>query len=366
MAWKKYISATILLTFLFTFLIALINYIVDPYYIFHSNFLKTNEYINERYNKIEYLKTAHNKYNSYIFGSSRASCLVNKEFEENIPNSHFYNMTMSVATLSEIGKIFKYMINNNYPIKNVVLSVDMDINLDYDFHNNDYLRYNHYLITKENPLLFYYRYLSAFSFKVMEDKIKVNFGLKEKTPHAFYDLQNSGRFFFKVQEEKIKKNPEGYIKNNPALNINMVQRDIFIKKKAFENNMKSLKEIADICKKRDINLIVLIPPHNYNTMNKMDLQAYFTLLKEIVKIHPFWNFSGYNKITMDNHNYYEATHFRPLVSKFITDRIFGKSQDKEFGEYVTKENIKEHLHKKFEEIKREEKRWFLKTSSLFN
>ncbi|NPA81272.1 MAG: hypothetical protein GXO31_01555 [Epsilonproteobacteria bacterium] len=356
MVWKRYVVGVALLTFSFIFLVAALNYVIDPYYIFHSEFLKTNEYINERYNKVEYLRKAHTKYNSYIFGSSRASCLVNEDFERYIPNSRFYNMTMSVATLSEESRILVFMIKNGYKIDNIILSVDMDINLHYDFHNNDYLRYNHYLITKENPLLFYYRYLSAFSYEVMWDKIEVNLGKREKSPHAFYDLENSGRFFFKTQEKKIAKDQKAYIKSVLDLNINKVSRVIVLKDKIFEKNMEAYKNIVSLCKKHDINLIVLIPPHNYNVMNKMDINSYLTLLKRMAEIYPFWNFSGYNRVTMDNRYFYESVHFRPIVSPWIADRIFGKG-DKDFGEYVTKDNIDNYIIKKKKEIKEAEKKW---------
>ncbi len=357
MVWRRYVLGIVFLTLFFISLVGIINYVIDPYYIFHSNFLKTNEYINERYNKIEYLKKGHIKYNSYIFGSSRASSLVNEDFEKYIPDSRFYNMTMSVATLSEEARILDYMIKNGYKIDNLILSVDMDINLHYAFHDNDYLRYNHYLITKESPFLFYYRYLTAFSYEIMWDKIEVNLGKREKSPHAFYDLENSGRFFFKVQEDKISKNPKKYIDSIAELHIDKVSRTIILKKKIFNQNMNALRKIASLCKKNHINLIVLIPPHNYNVMNKIDINSYLTLLKEMAKIHPFWNFSGYNWVTMNNFYFYESTHFRPLVSPWIAKRIFENENENGFGEYVDSKNIKSYLKKKKEEIKREEKRW---------
>ena len=91
-------------------------------------------------------------------------------------------------------------------------------------------------------------------------------------------------------------------------------------------------------------------------MNKMDINSYFTLLREMVKIHPFWNFSGYNKIAMDNHLFYEQVHFRPIVSKYITDTIFDKNSSS-YGSFVTNNNIGKHLDKLLKEIKIEEKKW---------
>ena len=57
----------------------------------------------------------------------------------------------------------------------------------------------------------------------------------------------------------------------------------------------------------------------------------------MAQILDFWDFSGYNSITVNNRNYYEASHYRP----FIADRIAKKAFTGEgtVGAMVTADNV---------------------------
>ena len=73
---------------------------------------------------------------------------------------------------------------------------------------------------------------------------------------------------------------------------------------------------------------------------------YLKYLREISNITDFYDFSGYNTITLNNCNYYEESHYRPLVGEIIASRIFNDKTvkvPKDFGILVTKENINQHL-----------------------
>ncbi len=81
-------------------------------------------------------------------------------------------------------------------------------------------------------------------------------------------------------------------------------------------------------------------------MDGFIVDDYLRYLKEISNITDFYDFSGYNTITMNNYNYYESSHYRPLVGAIIAGRIFNDKSIKipnDFGVFVTKDNITEHL-----------------------
>ena len=71
MSSKKFLKVVLGLSFFVAILIGGVNYVVDPFNIFHTKFLKEQFQMNERFMKIEYLEENKNKYNSYMFGSSR-------------------------------------------------------------------------------------------------------------------------------------------------------------------------------------------------------------------------------------------------------------------------------------------------------
>lgn len=161
----------------------------------------------------------------------------------------------------------------------------------------------------------------------------------EEKSNADVVKETKGAWSTPQEEEKIKKNHEEYIKKQHTLNVNKINR-YRKNERSLTKNIEDLKKIADVCKKHNIKLIVAINPHNYNMMNRFDLDAYYRYLYEISKITNYWNFSGYNIVTLDNHHYYEESHFRPYIAERMMKRIFTITQeDKEFGQYITSENI---------------------------
>jgi len=61
--------------------------------------------------------------------------------EKYIPDSKFYNLTASGATLNDDLRILEYFIDRKYNVKNVYLQIDIRENMDaYKYNKNDYLR----------------------------------------------------------------------------------------------------------------------------------------------------------------------------------------------------------------------------------
>ncbi len=110
--------------------------------------------------------------------------------------------------------------------------------------------------------------------------------------------------------------------------------------------MKALTNIKKLCIKNNIKLYVFTTPHNKNMMDRYIVNDYLRYLKEISNITDFYDFSGYNTITINNYNYYEESHYRPLVGSLIAGKIFKDNTvevSEDFGVFVTKENINKHL-----------------------
>ena len=60
----------------------------------------------------------------------------------------------------------------------------------------------------------------------------------------------------------------------------------------------------------------------------------------------YYDFSGYNTVTTNDCNYYETSHYRPLVGNLIAARIFHDSTisvPDDFGKFITKNTIDNHI-----------------------
>ena len=68
--------------------------------------------------------------------------------------------------------------------------------------------------------------------------------------------------------------------------------------------------------------------------------------REIVKIIPVWDFSGYNSITSEDKNYRDSSHFYGKIGDLILNRIMGVQEEKvpdDFGIWVSERNLEAHL-----------------------
>jgi len=73
---------------------------------------------------------------------------------------------------------------------------------------------------------------------------------------------------------------------------------------------------------------------------------YFDFLRELAAVTPFYNFSGYNDVTMDSDNYMDTSHYLAEIGDLIIDCIwFGRTDEKllkqGFGFRADAENIEE-------------------------
>jgi len=341
--WLQLFSLFVLINFslLLTF-----NYLIDPFNIFHSKFLKHQFQMNERFVKVEFLEKNHHKFNGYLFGSSRIGTTLPSSVEQYIPNSKLYNFTLSSANLYDYLIHLKYFIKRQYPMNTLYLQVDIDNMMYYGQNDSDYLSKAHPYTLNESLPLYYLKYLSGFFPFNSQGKIAQNLNYEEGVNYHL----NKGTWSEETKEIELLTNCHNYVesveefhaKYNPALK--------YIKVK---ENISALKEIVSLCQKNQIQLYLFITPHNQNMMDIFYKNDYLNYLKDIANITNFHDFSGYNSITTNNCNYYETSHYRPHIGKLIAGRIFkdtNLSIPKDFGVWVTKENIDEHLENLKKEI----------------
>lgn len=335
--WIKiffFISSTLLI-----FLI-LINFVVDPFNIFNSKFLKYHFQINERFIKIEYLEKNHKHFNGYMFGSSRIGTTNPKVVEKSLSNIDIYNFTISSANLYDYLLYLKYFLKRGYPVDVLYLQLDLNDMNKYGQNNSDYLRKAHPYIYDESLFSYYKSYLLGYFPDNIEGKIKRN--INSESP-VEYSLE-TGVWSKPKNEKLVSEDCKSYQKSISSFNKKRKRNISYTKSK---QNVKALKEIVELSNTNNIKLYVFITPHNQNMMDMFKIDDYLKYIKEISEITPFYNFSGYNSVTLDNCNYYEYSHYRPHVSELISARIFNDKNvpvPPDFGTYVTSDNISTHLN----------------------
>jgi hypothetical protein len=318
----------------YLFSVALINIVVDPFYIFRTPFFRVQAQINDRYAKIEFLKKEKGRFNSYIMGSSRMLHTYPDVIGKYIPAAKFYNLATVFGTMYEHLLHVKYFIENGYPVKNLYVGLDMDFYSVAILHDYKDCRLKlHRDVLDKNPIDFYWSYVSTLQREDVKQKLRVNFGKKASFK---YEIEKDGALALEPGADNTRVFFE-----NPAS-----ADKIRIKDECLKGNLESLRELMVLCKKHHINLILFITPYRKDLMGCFVEEDYITVLRDLFKITPIWDFSGYNSVTMDNENYHDFSHYKPSVSRLIAARIFHDQTltvPKDFGIWVTEKNIDAHL-----------------------
>jgi hypothetical protein len=341
MNYKNFSVIILCVIFAYLSTIALVNIVVDPFYIFRTPFLKLQAQINDRYAKIEHLKKQKTKFNLFILGSSRTYYTHPRTLEKYIPSGKGYNLATIMANVTEHLLHVRYLIKNGHPVKTLYIGLDIDFCFGIKTHKDqDYLLKLHPDVSDTNPIDFYWSYLSIFPKGDIKRKLKANFR-KKGTPKV--------RFGEDGAVEPEAENSQIFFDNQRKL------KDT-IRDKMSRENLKVLRELVTLCKQNNINLIIFITPHHRTIIDHFLEEDYIAFLKGLSEVTSFWNFSGYNSITTDNKNYFSLSHYVPSVSRLIAARIFDdKTLDvpKDFGVWVTKDNIDAHLKNLKESFKKQ-------------
>lgn len=267
-----------------------------------------------------------NNYNSFIMGNSRSlfyqieswnKYIVGNGFHFDASNESLYGVNCKLNLLSELD------IN----IKNVLIIVDTGL-LKQVKNSEGHLFMKHPMLSKESYLIFQYKMFRGFFPSAVIAYTDLFFNGKKKYMSKYGIMDNIWKHESKTNQLKlylydhqIKSNPYLYYadkKNTfPKRDTHLTYSEPVIK----NEQVKLLKNIYATLKihKTDFK-IVISPLYDQKKINKKDLNY----LKNLFGSENIFDFSGINKITADYHNYYETSHYRPVVCDSILKIIYQK------------------------------------------
>ncbi len=358
MRHKKWFLITVTLLVAGRLLFLLLNYLVDPFGVFGTNILKHSGTDNLRVMKYKYLSRNYNKYDSYVFGSSRAGVIDPGMLRKSLNNVNYYNLCVHSANSLDYILQLNYLNGFGAKIKNVLLVIDIDLMSDYSgIRFGEYMKIGHPKTTGKNETAFYLDFASKIPILEISSKISENIAFL-RAPNYFNDME-SGVLSFPNIDNKIENNHQEFIADSKGLNSDSINRAAPWVSWS-EENIHLLKVFLKQAKAQNINLSIMTTPLNYNKMNELDYFIYAGKLYALSQLTEFWDFSGYNTITTDNLNYYDESHFRPNVANMMIARVFNYSTNDvpdDFGVYVSNKNILKHLGDLRKQFKWADEKW---------
>jgi len=121
---KKWIKKVFIITFIFSFVIIVVNYIIDPYNVTGYNILNIKYKFarDDRSEKLAHFKVLP-KFDNILIGSSRVYS-INPRVVSKILGGTTYNFGVGTATVEDHLGILKYLIKEHKVPKNIIIGVD--------------------------------------------------------------------------------------------------------------------------------------------------------------------------------------------------------------------------------------------------
>jgi hypothetical protein len=328
---KKFLCKTVLFACIIALAVIPVNVLIDPYNVFHADRIRDNGVeSNKNYVKTRYVIANPDKFDSYLFGSSRVGFLD----VEKMTGGTYYDMMYSEGLPYEHLQTLKAFISHGEIPKNVIIGVD-DIScfVDPSFHEGQLYRlaypYDGSLLDKAG---FYLRYLDTITTLQSLSTIRAYGEADESAVERYYSTGTENLNLPTAFDESANT---PYWADYYELRLDEVIADI--------------TGIKELCDEYGINLIIFTNPLHATTYTKDIEYGYLEFLRLLAQVTPYYNFSGFNDVTCNNEYYYETSHYSPAAGDLIIDTIFnGTTPDnlaaQGFGTYVTADNVDEVLN----------------------
>lgn len=313
---KKFLIKLLVFTIIILGILMPVNVIVDPYNIFHyDNPVDNGVEPNKNFIKTKYILHNKDKFDSLVFGSSRAGFID----VASIPDGKYYDMCYSEGVPAEHVNTLKVLIKGGFIPKNVLVMVD-DIScfVDPKAHENMLYRVPYPTGGPVSFLEFYTKYCDIIT---TYDSLSV---ISEHSEKGSFDPDFAERFRNSGTERLDKTSTfdgtdgnghelPGYKADYYSLRLDEVIAD--------------MRELKELCDKYDINLTVVTNPLYFKTYEVAAENGYLDFLYELADVCEYTNFSSISNVTTTYENYYETSHFTPYVSWAMVEIVYNGYQD---------------------------------------
>jgi hypothetical protein len=327
---KSFLQKSLL--FLLPFVIISITYFLfDPFKVLYDYDDYGEDYmviLNRDYVSTKMFLKKREKYNSFIFGSSRTLAYKTADWATHLgEDAAPFVFDASEETIYGIWKKVKFLDEQNAEIKNALVIVCGDVTFSRTRNSEGHIFVKNPLITKESRWDFYSQFYSAYfkkfffvpylDYKIFRTQRPYMSGYLDFREMAIDPVSND--LIITDWETLIVSNPDAYYKERQHVFYQRPSKAVHYQPQIHEKHENMLKEIKAIFDKHNTNYqIVISPLYNQIKFNERDYQT----LTSIFGAHRIHDYSGKNSITEPIINYFENSHYRYHIGRQIMNDIY--------------------------------------------
>ncbi|MDZ4713288.1 MAG: hypothetical protein SGI89_13330 [bacterium] len=295
----------------------------EDYIIFlNRDYVSTEMYINN---------SEKNKYDSFIFGSSRTIAYKTQSWKKYLDSSA--KPFLYDASAEQVDGIYlkiKFLEKTGSPIRNAIIIICRDCSFAKYDPESGHLFVKHPEISGKSYFSFYKPFIKDyFNFNFLRSYY--DYRLNHKVKNFMWGIIDPKQLVVDpVTNDLFPVNIENEIKTDSVKFFAGIASQFYhrgnnipLSEPAIsETHIEMLKEIERIFKEKNTDYKIIISPlYEQKKFAEKDMQ----ILDNIFGAEHVYDFSGVNEFTDDYHNYYEASHYRISVGDEILKRIYQKT-----------------------------------------
>lgn len=272
-------------------------------------------------------------FNSFIFGSSRSSAFLTKDWSPYINEKTPYHFDAFNDNISGIRKKIDFIKANGGQLKNVILVIDLDTfsekfdemeslphlkdprwNGGNKYFSKDWWAFQLTFFKAFFKDYFFLKFLDVKLFNTYRPWLEGTFNKYD----SYYFTSPTNDFTFPMHAAEIRKDSIKYYQNKELFKEEKKEEILyepFIKK----HHLTDLEAIAKVFKSDSTDYkIVIGPTSNWNKYNPTDLEILYIYFKKA----NIYNYSGRNKYTENTSDYYDDSHYKPNIGRMIIEDIY--------------------------------------------
>lgn len=277
------------------------------------------------------------KYNSFIFGSSRVFGFHVSSWQQHLgDSSRVYSFDAYGEKISGMYHKLRFLDERGIDIRNVLLCFDTDYTFRIKEETPRYLYIEHPASSNVTWLAFHLEEFEAYLNPSLLYSLyaKELFGVNNAYVNQYYSTKG-GITYDTINNEPqrhdldlaIKNDSISYYKKVPFYPVNQTGEPPYpIINETLIGYMKGIKKILD--KHHTDYRIILNPLYSQAIYHSTDMAS----IQNVFGSERIYNFSGPNKITRNKYNYYEESHFRPFIGDSIMNIIYSNNSLHPFKE----------------------------------
>lgn len=333
--YKRFNRNIILSLLIVMLVLACLNYIIDPYNVFHTplikgiNVLKPDAKRQERMTKIAAFKLDKRKIDAIFVGTSKVDWAFDRNYYKKITGKEAENMAMVSLSFDEFLDLTYACLKIHPEIKNIYFGLDFNT-----FNKNHKDNQTHLGINRNSELTTQEIGAALFSIDTtISSFITIVKNINGQQDKMYTAVGTKHIFYNKDIEDYFRRSIVKYFNYYETYNLD---EESFIK----------LKKLDDYCKEKNINLVLFINPAHITDIDEIyEAGLWNTFLnwkKSLTKVKSVIDFDYPNKINNveikpDMKNFHDAAHVTDIVANTMTDKLVG--QDIDYGQNINTQNI---------------------------